>query len=217
MNLSPIFAIGGKFKQVISLALGFLMAVHVVIGADRLTESIEEGLAKKERIDAMTEKDVPEKWRTTVEDQSDDRYVRRLFKRGERKAMVVSWSKRNADEQPGKFSARVFDGDRVVCLINSFSDGSVNVMPMETKGRFYSVITSINQDRRVLVSIGEDTRYIEEIVVDGRATRLIEDLEFTKTAMKMDTILEPLVDGLKDHIEGIRSEKGPAETTRSKD
>lgn len=217
MNLRPIFAIGGRFKQASSLALGFLMGAQVVSGADRLTDSIQEGLAEKERIDAMTDKDVPEKWRSTVEDQSDDRYVRRLFKRGERKAMVVSWSKRNADAQPGKFSARVLDGDRVVCLISSFSDGSVSIMPMETKGRFYSVITSIRQDGRVLVSISEDTRYIEEIVVDGRATRLIEDLEFTKTAMKMDTILEPLLDGLKDHIDGIRSEKGPAETTKSKD
>lgn len=217
MKLKPILAIGGKFKQVISLALGLLMAAQIVSGADRLTDSIQEGFAEKERIDAMTDKDVPEKWRSTAEDQSDDRHVRRLFKRGERKAMVVSWNKRDADEQPGKFSAMVFDGDRVVCHIVSFSDGSVNVMPMETKGRFYGVITSIKQDGRVLVSISEDTRYIEEILVDGQATRLIEDLEFTKTAMAMDTILEPLVDGLIDHIEGIRSKKDPAETTKSKD
>lgn len=217
MNRRPIFAIGGTFKQVRSLALGFLMAAQVVSGADRLTDSIQEGLAEKERIDAMTDKDVPEKWRSTVEDQSDDLFVRRLFKRGERKAMVVWWSKKKADEQPGKFSAMVFDGDRVVCHIVSFSDGSVNVMPMETKGQFYSVITSVQQDGRVLVVISEDTRYIEEIIVDGRATRLGEDLEFTKTAMAMDTILEPLVDGLKDHIDGIRSAKDPAKTTESKD
>ena len=217
MSLRLFVANGWRANEFISLALATFLAVQIASGADGLTESSQDGLAKKERIDAMTDKDVPEKWRGTVEDQSDELFVRRLFKRGEQKAMVVSWSKRKADEQPGKFSARVFDGDRVVCQIVSFSDGSVNVMPMETKGQFYSVITSIRQDAKVSVVISEGTRYIEEIVIDGRATRLVEDLEFSKTAMKIDTILEPLVDGLLDQVDGIKSEKNPAETTKSKD
>jgi hypothetical protein len=71
----------------------------------------------------------------------------------------------------------------------------------------YQLITSVADDGKVSVSLSNEKGYFEVIEVQGRETRPLDDLEYTKTALLMDQFVSPLLDAVDDRIESTGKKK----------
>src|SRR5215203_631293 len=70
----------GDWAAMRTLILTVMMLLaHVASGADKVTQAIEKGLVTQEFLNTLTDDDVPNKWRTTTKDESNERYVKKAF------------------------------------------------------------------------------------------------------------------------------------------
>ena len=177
-----------------------LLLAQIAIGADKLTQAIEKGLVTKEMLNVLTDDDVPKKWRTTVQDQSNERYVKKSFLRGGQRVLVVTWNREWTGARSNMFTASVYDGKRRIGTIIKFTDGTVTVMPPPEEARSYQLTTSLKEDGKMSVTIMNDDGYFQTVEVRGRDTHLLDDLEYTKGAVAIEQIGKPLAEAIEDEL-----------------
>ena len=177
-----------------------LLLAHIATGAEKLTHAIENGLVTKEILNTLTDDDVPKKWRTTVEDQSNERYVIKSFLRGGQRVLVVTWNREWTGTRSNMFTATIYDGQRRLGKIIKFTDGTVSVMPQPKDTHTYNLMTSLKEDGKMSVTIMNYDGYFQTVEVRGRDTHLLDDLEYTKSAVSIEQIGKPLAEAIEDEI-----------------
>jgi len=183
------------------IVVGALLLAHVASGADEIKRAVEQGLVTKEMLNALTEDDVPKKWRSTSKDESNERYVKKAFSRGGQKVMVVTWNREWTGAKSNNFATTVYHGKKRLCLIMGFTDGTVTVMPQMKDARDYNLSTSLNKEGKMSVTIMHDEGYFQTVELRGRDTHLLNDLEYTRGALTISQIAKPLAEAIEDEIE----------------
>lgn len=165
-------------------------------GEDKVQKAIEEGLVTSAFLNTLTDVDVPDKWRERVEMEEKDTSFLRTHFRGDLKRLTVMWSKDWVNDKSKMFVARVYDGDISIGSIVYIGDRS-SIFPADSE-KGYEQIVSLKDDGTVIVEITHDDGYFEAIRVNGRETRLMGDLEYTKAAISLSNIVGPLVDSIQE-------------------
>jgi hypothetical protein len=166
---------------------------------DKVHKAFQDGMITKAFLDTLTHDDVPKNWRERVEEEKKDKYLLRNYFRGDRKVLTVMWSEDWIEAKAEMFSVVVYDGDKKISRISRFGDSSNIFQPNPEDG--YSQIVSLKDDGSVLVLVKNDDGYFECIEVKGRATNLMDDLEYTKTVVTIEKFVTPLIESITDQIE----------------
>jgi len=192
-------------RSVILLAV---VLAPIVVRADtsweQFSEAVDQAQATNRIIDKLTTNDVPNKWRTTVEESVTNSYTKKIFFRGERKVLEVGWSKHWTGARSNMFVAQIYDGGTLVSRINGFGETTFVNPPEESKQ--YEVTTSIKKDGKVTVEATNGKNYAEFFEVRGRDTHPMDDLEYTKTMLKLEQ-MKPVVNILVNNIGKDKEEK----------
>ena len=197
LNVSPFVR---TFLLIASLAL-----LPLTNAADKIKDAIDRGLVTKEFANSLTDHDVPAKWRTTLEQKETDRYFMKVFSRGGHKILEVMWSKDWVGARTKMFVATVFDGKTRVAKLMRIGDRTSIAARKEAAG--YELITAVTDDGKVSLTVTNEKGYFQVIEVQGRESRLLEDLEYTKTALLMDQFVSPLLDAMEDQLDGEARKK----------
>jgi len=179
------------------LALACL--AQVTLGAEKLAEIIEKGIITREVLNTLTYEDVPRKWRTKIQDESTDKYTKKVFYRGKDKILEVLWGKEWTGTKSNIFTATVYDGKKRIGKIICFSDGSTNITQGQARA-IYLMNTTITKDGKVTVSFMSDAGYYQSVQVKGRDSCLLDDLEYTKNALMVEKVGKPLLDAIDEEI-----------------
>ena len=177
-----------------------LLLIQIANGVDRLRQAFEKGLVTKELLNTLTDDDVPKKWRTTVQDQSNERYVKKAFLRGGERVLMVGWNREWTGVKSNMFTATIYDGRRRLCTIFKLTDGTLSVCPQPKESSNYGLTTSLKEDGKISVTIMNDDGYVQTVEVRGRDTHLLDDLEYTKGAISIEQIGKPLVEAIQDEL-----------------
>ena len=202
-------------KAAAQLSISLLMRTFMLIAslallpltqaADKIKDAIARGLVTKEFANSLTDDDVPAKWRTTIERKETDKYFMKLFSRGGHKILEVMWSKDWVGARTKMFAATVFDGKTQVAKLMRIGDRTSMATRKEAAG--YELVTSVTDDGKVSLTVTNDKGYFQVIEVQGRESCLLEDLEYTKTALLMDQFVSPLLDAMEDQLDGETRKK----------
>lgn len=155
-------------------------------------------MVTKEFTDTLTYDDVPTKWRTTVAESQTDKYVKKVFSRGGRKVLEVMWNKDWVGPRAKMFVGTVYDSTNRVAKIIRIGE-QTSVAGRKEAGS-YELITSVKDDGSVSFMVTSEKGYFEVVQVRGRETHLLDDLEYTKTALLMAQ-LGPLTDAIQDQLD----------------
>jgi hypothetical protein len=156
-----------------------------VCAADKIRDAIAKGEVTKEFVSTLTPDDVPAKWRTSVVTNITDNYIQKIFSRGGQRRLEIQWRLEWVGVKSNMFSATVFDGaKRITALVNIGEATSIKT----PSNRQYDLITTVKNDGSVSALINGDAGFYEMIEVRGRDTRLVNDLEYTRTAIFFEGI-----------------------------
>jgi hypothetical protein len=97
------------------------------------------------------------------------------------------------------FVATIYDGDTRISKIARTGDAA-SILPADAEGG-YNQIVSLKDDGTVMIVITHDDGYLEGIEVKGRETNLMDDLEFTKSAISMENIVAPLIESITERLD----------------
>ena len=122
-----------------------------------------------------------------------------MFSRGKDKVLDLLWSKEWTGAASNLFTGTVFDGTKRIGKIVSFSNGSTSVTQTKDTRTDYDMTTTIQEDGKVSVTFMGDN-YFQNIEIRGRNTRLIDDLEYTKSTVMIERVGRPWVDALEDEL-----------------
>jgi hypothetical protein len=165
-----------------------LLVVVPVLGAraaDKIRDAIAKGEVTKEFVSTLTPDDVPAKWRTSVVTNTTDKYIQKVFSRGGQRRLEIQWRSEWVGVKSNMFSATVFDGaKRITAFVNLGEATSIKT----PSNRQYDLITTVKNDGSVFATINGDAGFYEMIEVRGRNTRLVNDLEYTRTALFFEGI-----------------------------
>lgn len=179
--------------------LALLFTVQLAIGADRLKAILDTGIVTREKLNTLSGDDVPDKWRTKVEDESTEKYTMKVFFRGNKKILEVLWLKAWTGARSNMLTATVYDGQKRVGKVVRFSDKTTSISQPEDSRAAYQMSTSIKDDGKVSVSFASDSGYFQVVEVEGRDTHLIDDLEYTKQAVMLEHAMQ-VVEAIEDEI-----------------
>ena len=169
---------------------------------------MQEGVLTAEIIDKLTLVDVPTEWKSVRSVVETDTGTVVTFKRGEDKVLEVRWAKKWTEKKTQWFACSVYtQGKRSAVIIRV---DSLSVMP-EFPASEVNVLTSIADNGAVTVSLFKaDRTLVESIVVDGRNTHLMDDLEFTKAKFAEERVVRPMLEAMGAGIqEGVRQKIDP--------
>jgi hypothetical protein len=194
-------------KKLAFLWLCLAFALPTNAANDKIRQAIEKGLVTRDFLNTLTQDDVPEKWRAQKTTREMDKGVAEVYTRDSVKLLEVIWAREWTGDKEKMFVATVYHGDKRLTKIVRMGD-STSIMPSEApKG--YTVITSIKDDGAVTVTVmNDDNSFLEVIVVKGRETHLLDDLEYTKAALSMEGIVKPIMGVLQDAIGKKPRKKG---------
>lgn len=151
-------------------------------------------------LNKLTPDDVPDKWKGQKTTKETDNNVVQDYSRDGVKVLEVRWSKGWKGDKEKMFVAIVCRGAKHLARIVRLGD-HISVMASEAP-KDYEVFTSIKDDGTVTVNVTtDDSSFFESIVVQGRETHILDDLEYTKTALTMEKIVKPLTDAFLDGID----------------
>jgi hypothetical protein len=165
--------------------------------AEKFKEAVAKAAVTQEMLSTLTYDQVPDKWRTKVEDKSRDNLTIKGFWRGKEKVLQVLWRKDWTGARSNMFSATVYDGQTQIGKINGLPAEAVITQPKKARDA-YNMTTSIKDDGRVLVMLSNDSGYLQVIEVKGRETRPIDDIEYTRMAVGVGQLLPPLWDAIDE-------------------
>ena len=182
---------------VIMIALG----IRAAIGADTNIEQIVgKGIVIRGESNTLSSNDVPKKFRTRVEDQSADGYTRKGYFRGDEKVLEVEWKTSWTGPMSSVFAATVYDGSNKIGKVMASSDGSINIMQPRITRNDYNLITSVKTNGLVELIFSNDKGYLQIIEINGRDTRLLDDLEYVNSAVLIDEVAKTPVDPVKEGV-----------------
>ena len=189
--------------------LAGLLSLHIcgaaVAGKDKIQDFIENGLVTKEALERLTEKDVPAKWKVTRQVKADQRRMLHTFSRGTSRVLEVSWRQDWVEAKQRMFVAAIYDGDTRIARIMYIKDATSVVIKDVPQG--YTIMPSLNDNGTFSLKLmHQEKGFVEEIVISGRDTRPIDDLEFTKVALGMDQIISPLLEIVREQAEKRRKQ-----------
>jgi len=176
------------------------IACAAAADSDKLTQLITKGQITADALKALAYADVPEKWRSREEDQSTEKSVRKVFFRGKDKILEVAWSKEWTGAKSNYFTASVYDGNRRVSSVFRISDEATAVMQAKDARDDYEMMTFIKDNGQGAILISTTNGYFQKIELSGRETHLMDDLEYTKTAVMLNGVAKPLVDEIKSRM-----------------
>jgi hypothetical protein len=200
----------------ISIALAVIIAVVTPFahGEDKIRKAIEDGLVTKAFLDTLTHDDVPEKWRERIEEEEKDKYFLRTYFRGDRKALTVMWAKGWIDDKAKMFVATIYDGETRISKIAHIGDSS-SIFPADSDDG-YKQIVSLKDDGTVMIVITHENGYLEGIEVKGRESNLMNDLEYTKAAISMESIVGPLLESITEQLDATPKKQKKKDKNRDK-
>lgn len=176
------------------LLLVLMFIVRPVLGADKLQELIDKGpVVTRKVLDAeLTRDDVPEKWRTKMEDQSSEKSILKRFSRGQDRILEVAWRKQDTTGKYAKvFTATIYDGSKRIGRIVGLSDGLTISQPKEAR-LSHEMFTTVKEDGKVRLTFYGDNGYHQTIEIKGKQTHLLDDLEYTKDCVTYQQLRGPL-------------------------
>jgi hypothetical protein len=159
----------------------------------------------------LTMEDIPDAWRSRrMTETIADRTIA-TYSRGAEKVLEVMWRER----LPGLFSCTLYSAGRKVGSIVRATD-KVTVLPASDSSES-RIITSLRDDGRLEVAIvGKDVPVEDVVIVDGRKTQLLDDLDYAKGRIISDPSTWPVQETLRRTIEGKkRPNKAPEPTPGS--
>lgn len=176
--------------------------------ANRIADAVQKGLVTKTLIDSLTIDDVPEKWRSEKKDEGNERHFIRNFYRGGQKVLSVMWSKDWTEKKARMFVATLYRGDKRIYSVPRMEDSIGFSLTKNDDG--YEIYVTIKDGGAMTLTVMHEDGYFEIVTIDGRETRLIDDLTYTKQALSLQHILLPLVDAIKGTIDEQKSDKPAA-------
>ena len=185
------------------VALLLWLPISAQAGDEKIREAARKSLIDAEFVKALTPDDVPDDWKCVkVIDETKGQTVLTYSRKGSKRLSVI-WTDDWTGEKEKRFSALVYEGDKKLFSIARFNQETTVFPPDGEEG--YRVITAVKEDGSMTVTIlDKNGGFMDVIVVDGRNTRLIEDLEYTKAALSIGA-MEPILNALKGALE--KSEK----------
>ncbi len=199
-------------KWLLVLLLAFAGAWSIRADDTKIRQAVEKGIVTGQFLQTLTPDDVPEKWKVREETREKDNYTARTYSRGGVKVLMVQWPKGTKPGMEKMFTATLYHGGKSLTTVTHMGD-STNVLPPDaSKG--YKVFTAIKDDGTVSVTaMKDDDTFFESIVIRGRDTRPIDDLDYTKAALAMEGITKPLMEALQGKLDEkpakARDEKPP--------
>jgi hypothetical protein len=179
------------------------LTAQLTFGTDEIakTNKLKWALVKakvtQEMLKTLTYDGVPDEWRTKVEDQSTERFTKKVFWRGNDKVLEVLWSKDWTGTRSNMFVATVYDGRRRIGRIDR-SDGTTDVTQPKDARVAYNMTTMIKTNGLASVMFSSDGGYLQVVKVSGRDTHLMDDIEYTRFAVGVEQIGGPLFEALDE-------------------
>ena len=174
---------------------------------DKIRRAVEQGRVTGEFLNTLTYDDVPDDWRAQKISEPNEKYTKLVFFRGGVRRLELLWSHDWTGDKEKMFVATVYHGDKRLTKIARVGD-STAVFPTDVpKG--YRVMTSIKDDGTVIVTVtNDDDTFLEGIVLRGRDTQLLDDLEYTKSVLAIEGIAKPILDVIQDAVDKKPKKKG---------
>jgi hypothetical protein len=188
-------------------ALFLFLAVANCVFADRITEAVHKGMVTKALIDSLTIDDVPEKWRSEKKDEDGERHFVRSFYRGGQKVLSVMWATEWTGKRAKMFIATIYRGDKRIYSVPRLEDSLGFSLAKNDEG--YEIFLVLKDGGPMTLTVMHDDGYFEVVTLDGRETRVIDDLSYAKQALSLEHILLPLVGAIKGTIEDQKANKAP--------
>ena len=176
-----------------------VLTAQLAVGADKgdqLKEAITNAVVTQELLKSMTYDQVPEKWRTKVQEMSTNSLTKKLFWRGNQKVLQVLWRKDWIGTNSNMFVATVYYGDKRIGGIARAPDTTIH-QPKDAR-LDYSMITTIKDDGRVSVMFTGPDGYLQVIEVKDRDTHLMDDIEYTRMAVGIEQIDGPRFEAIDE-------------------
>jgi hypothetical protein len=181
---------------------------------DKIRQAIDQRLVTSEFLKTLTYDDVPNHWKAQKKIEPSDKYVRIIYSRGEVRLLEILWSNDWTDDKAKMFVATVYRGDKRLSKITHISDATTIWPTNAPKG--YQVVTSIKDDGTATVTVTKnDNTFVEGVVLDGRETHLLDDLEYTKTALGLQSVTKPQVKALRNGA-GQKAKKSKKKSGRKR-
>lgn len=183
------------------MAVLSLMIALSIAADDKLRKAVEQAAVTGEFLQTLTYDDVPNAWKAQKKSEPTDDYTKLVFFRDGVRRLEVMWSNEWNGDKEKRFIALLYCGETMLAKIARLEE-STTVFPVDApKG--YQVSTSIMDDGTATVTVtNDDSAFFESVVLKGRETCLLDDLEYTKSVIAMEGIAQPFVDLLKDALDG---------------
>ena len=194
------------------LLVALLLACSVQLATaadDKIRQAIEKGVVTGAFLNTLTPDDVPDKWKAQKSTKETDKAFTQIYTHDGVRLLEVMWAKDWKGDKERMFVASIYRGDKRLTKIMRLGD-STSIIPSDaTKG--YQVFTSIKDDGTVTVTVtDDDNSFFESVVVKGRDTHLLDDLEYTKAALAIEGITKPLMGVLQEAIDKKAKKKSKA-------
>ena len=188
------------------VALSLTSALFGHAADDKIRKAIDQGLVTGEFLKTLTYDDVPEDWKAQKKSEPNEKHTRLVFSRGGVRRLELLWSNDWKGDKEKMFVATVYHGEKRLTKIARIGD-STTVFPTDApKG--YQVMTSIKDDGTATVTVtDDDNSFLESVVLKGRETHLLDDLEYTKAALAIEGITKPLLGALQDALDNKPKKK----------
>jgi hypothetical protein len=196
--------------------LALTLCISQTLGSsESVRNAAEEGLAMIQRVNSLTVEDVPPEWRAqkTIETIKSSTVVQ--YFRDEMKILQITWKDDWVGDKGGFFGGTVFANGVTVARLMSLGD---SVFVSVTPGIIdYTVGVLIKENSKIEINISfQDGEFFDGVVVDGRNSRLIDDLEFTKNVLNFEYAIKPItqsfLDGIRSVIEAMRMNRNSKQT-----
>ena len=175
--------------------------------AEKFKDAAATAALTQDGLSTLSVEEVPEKWRTKVEDKSTENLTIKVFWRGKNKVLEVLWRNDWTGTRSNMFSATVYDHQTKIGKIVGLPGEAVITQPKEARVA-YNVSTVIKDNGRVLLMTSNESGYFQVIEVEGRRTRPMDDIEFTKMAVGVGQILPPLWEAIDELRKQPKEEPG---------
>jgi hypothetical protein len=175
-----------------------VLSVHAA--DDKIRKAVDQGLVTSEFLKTLTYDDVPEDWKAQKKSVPNEKHTKLSYSRGGVRRLEVQWANDWTGDKGKMFVATVYHGEKRLAKIVRIGDSTTVFSTDTPKG--YQVMTSIKDDGTASVTVlSDDSSFIDGVIIKGRDTHLLDDLEYTKAALAVESITKPLVGAIQDALD----------------
>ena len=185
---------------IVTLLLCFVAHPRLLADDTKIRQAVEKGIVTGEFLSTLTPDDVPDKWKAQKVTKETPDSITQVYSRNGVRTLEVLWAKNWTGDKEQMFVATVYRADtRLVKIVHL--GHSTSIMPSDAPKGF-QVFTSIKDDDGSVTVTATDNKdsFIEGVVVKGRDTRLLDDLEYTKQALALTSIAKPLINAIQESM-----------------